>query len=82
MREGVRLEFATRLLAQAFADDVHSRMVANDSAYARSVASGQTLRWAIPYQDGLLWYVNLKQRADKILTTVERTALKTFNLAL
>lgn len=77
-----RLEFATQSEAQACADSIHQRMAANFTAYARSVAAGQTLRWAIPYQDvdesgrpiGSNWYVNVKDRCDSVLTTQETSA--------
>jgi hypothetical protein len=40
--------FADLPTAQAFADSVHSQMIATDVSYAASVAIGQTKRWDIP----------------------------------
>ena len=63
-------------------------MISTDPEYAESVRTGQTLRWAVPYQDldaggnpiNTLWYINLKERTDKVLSGAERTALKAFSL--
>lgn len=77
----MRLQFATRSAAQAFADKVHAQMIATNRDYEVSALLGQTTAWAKPYQDEgdlVNWYVNLKDRAEKTLTTVERAALKPF----
>lgn len=82
----MRLEYATRIAAQAKADAIHSGLIDNNRAYAGSVAAGQTLRWAFPYQDlddngvpiNTLWYVNCKERCLGELTAGERTALKPY----
>ena len=62
-----RLEFATRLLAQAAADRIHAKMQQVDADYARSVSAGQTTAWAIPYLDDVTgnWCVNVKDRGRK-----------------
>ena len=68
-----RLEFSTRIEAQAFADKMHANMIAVDPDYAKSVQKGHTTAWAIPYQErdaagkvvGTLWYVNVKDRGRK-----------------
>lgn len=78
-----RLAFSTRALAQAFADSVHSRMVAQNHSYRESVEAGQTLRWAIPYQDvddngtpiSSEWFVNIKDRCEVVITRAERSAV-------
>lgn len=82
----MRRDFATQAAAQAFADAIHSRMIAADAAYADSVAKGHTTAWAIPYQDvddsgnpvSATWWVNTKERVDKVLQASERTQLKPF----
>lgn len=73
-----RLEFATEALAQACADKVHAEMQKVDPDYAKSVQLGHTTAWAIPYYDdkALVWCVNIKDRADKAITPVERSRLK------
>lgn len=43
-----RLRFNTLQEAQAWADKTHAAMIAQSPEYARSVAEGKTLRWAIP----------------------------------
>ena len=81
-----RLEFATRIEAQAFADKMHANMIAVDPDYARSVKAGQTTAWAIPYQDrdaagkviGTLWYVNVKDRGRKAAEPADLVKLKPF----
>lgn len=79
-----RLEFATQQEAQDCADSLHQRMVGQDSAYGTSAGSGKTTAWAIPYQDrdrddNIIptspWYVNVKNRCDRVMTQQERTAV-------
>ena len=82
-----RLEFATRIEAQAFADKMHANMIAVDPEYAKSVAKGHTTAWAIPYQErdaagkvvGTLWYVNVKDRGRKACEPADATRLKPFS---
>lgn len=81
-----RLEFATRIEAQAFADKMHANMIAVDRDYAGSVAKGHTTAWAIPYQErdaagkvvGTLWYVNVKDRGRKAAEPGDLVKLKPF----
>ena len=81
-----RLEFATRIEAQAFADKMHANMIAVDPDYAKSVQLGHTTAWAIPYQErdaagkviGTLWYVNVKDRGRKAAEPGDLTKLKPF----
>lgn len=81
-----RLEFATRIEAQAFADKMHANMISVDPDYAKSVQKGHTTAWAIPYQErdaagkvvGTLWYVNVKDRGRKACEPADATRLKTF----
>ena len=81
-----RLEFATRIEAQAFADKMHANMIAVDPEYASSVAKGHTTAWAIPYQErdaagkvvGTLWYVNVKDRGRKAAEPADLIRLKPF----
>ena len=81
-----RLEFATRIEAQAFADKMHANMIAVDPEYAKSVAKGHTTAWAIPYQErdaagkvvGTLWYVNVKDRGRKAAEPADLVKLKPF----
>ena len=81
-----RLEFSTRIEAQAFADKMHANMIAVDPDYAKSVQKGHTTAWAIPYQErdidgkvvGTLWYVNVKDRGRKACEPADATRLKTF----
>ena len=81
-----RLEFATRIEAQAFADKMHANMISVDPDYAKSVQKGHTTAWAIPYQErdaagkvvGTLWYVNVKDRGRKAVEPADATRLKTF----
>lgn len=80
----MRLEFALKADAQAFAAKVHAQMIATNPDYAKSVTAGQTTAWAIPYQDrdaegkviGTLWYVNVKYRCLGAMTAQERGAIK------
>ena len=82
-----RLEFATRIEAQAFADKMHANMISVDRDYASSVAKGHTTAWAIPYQErdaagkvvGTLWYVNVKDRGRKACEPADATRLKPFS---
>lgn len=74
----MRIDFATQLLAQTFANAVHARMIASSPAYARSVSTGQTARWAIPYEDGGRWWTNLKTRVDGVVTAGERLNIKPY----
>jgi hypothetical protein len=73
-----REEFILKTDAQTFADKTHAWLIANNPAYARSVAIGQTLRWAFPYQDATptVWGVNVKDRCMGSLTVPEVSALK------
>ena len=82
-----RIEFATRIEAQAFADKMHANMIAVDPDYAKSVAKGHTTAWAIPYQDvdkdgnpisKSLWYVNVKDRGRKAAEPADLIRLKPF----
>jgi len=65
-----RLEFNTQAEAQAQADAIHVWLLANDTAYAASVYSGHTVKWADPMQDtdesgnpvGSKWYVPVSER--------------------
>ena len=59
------LEFPTQVSAQSAADALHARMIALDPDYAKSVANGQTVAWAIPYEIDGRWYVNVKDRGRK-----------------
>jgi hypothetical protein len=80
----MRLEFDTKAAAQSKADAIHAWLIANDAAYAASVASGQTLRWAIPRQDvdkdgnviGTKWHIAVKGRCMGALTAQEKNAVK------
>ena len=81
----MRRDFQTQVAAQAFADAIHSRMIAADATYADSVSKGHTKAWAIPYQDldenekpTGPWWVNLKPRVNAVIRTEERAALKPF----
>ena len=82
-----RLEFATRILAQAFADKMHANMISVDPDYAKSVQKGHTTAWAIPYQErdaagkvvGTLWYVNVKDRGRKAAEPADLVKLKPFS---
>ena len=78
----MRLRFPAKPAADALAARVHTWMIANNTAYARSVTAGHTLRWAISYQDLLAngtperpdWHVNLKARSFDALTGPEKAA--------
>jgi hypothetical protein len=84
----MRLEFATRGAAQLKADEIHAWMIANRTAYAKSVNAGKTTAWAIPYQDldvndnpiNTLWYVNAKERCRSALSSAEQLTLKPYRM--
>lgn len=63
----------TEAEAQELADRCHAWLIANDPAYAASVAAGQTLQWAIPTQDEDtgLWQVPVSERVYPCLTSDE-----------
>lgn len=65
----------TQAEAQELADRCHAYLIANDAAYAASVAAGQTLQWAIPTQDEDtgLWQVPVSERVFGCLTAEEYT---------
>ena len=69
-------DLATQAEAQACADAIHAKMQEVDPAYAKSVAAGHTTAWAIPYQDGAVWCVNVKQRGGKGLRPGDVPKLK------
>lgn len=64
---------ATEAEAQELADRCHAYLIANDEAYAASVAAGQTRQWAIPAQDEEtgLWSVPVNERVRGALTEAE-----------
>ncbi len=63
----------TQAEAQELADRCHAYLIANDPAYAASVAAGHTLQWAIPTQDEDtgLWSVPVSERVYGCLTESE-----------
>lgn len=63
----------TQAEAQELADRCHAYLLANDPAYAASVAAGHTLQWAIPAQDKEtgLWSVPVSERVYPCLTSEE-----------
>ena len=68
----MKLNYATKAAAQARADSVHAQLIATDELYAASVAAGQTLRWAIPFEEpGGNWNFHLQNRVRKVLTPTE-----------
>ena len=81
----MRLEFTTQAAAQTCANAIHSRQIAANPGYARSVQAGLTQRWAAPYRDldrnrqpvGN-WWVNVKPRVEPVLMPAERVALKPY----
>lgn len=79
----LRSEYILKTDAQTFADKIHAWMISNIPHYARSVLAGQTLRWAIPYQDEVptVWGVNVKDRCIGSLTAPEVSALKSIPTA-
>ena len=73
-----RLEFATQQEAQLCADEIHAKLIQTDKDYERSVLSGNTTAWAIPYQDEttLVWCVNVKDRGRKAVKGADISKLK------
>ena len=71
-----RLEFATQQEAQDAADAIHAKMIQVDKDYERSVIAGQTTAWAIPYKDGAVWCVNVKDRGRKAVKAADVAKLK------
>ena len=71
-----RLEFATQQEAQLCADEIHAKLIQTDKDYERSVLSGNTTAWAIPYKDGAVWCVNVKDRARKAVKGADISKLK------
>lgn len=63
----------TEAAAQDLADRCHAWLIANDEAYAASVAAGHTRQWAIPTQDKDtgLWHVPVNERVYPCLTKAE-----------
>jgi len=63
----------TQAEAQELATRCHEYLIANDPAYAASVAAGQTLQWAIPAQDEETgpWSVPVNERVRGALTEAE-----------
>lgn len=72
----MKLYYTTQAEAQAKADSIHAWMVANVVAYAQSVEADQTLRWAIPAQDVIGWYIHIKERCHGALTAAELVAME------
>ena len=66
------LKFPVKAAADAIADAIHARMIAEDRQYAIAVAMGQIVRWAFSYQDAADWCVNIKERCESVLTRTER----------
>ena len=73
-----RLEFPTQQAAQIAADEIHAKMIQTDKDYERSVLAGNTTAWAIPYQDGAVWCVNVKDRGRKGVKAADVSKLKPF----
>lgn len=71
-----RLEFATQQDAQLCADEIHAKLIQTDKDYERSVLSGNTTAWAIPYKDGAVWCVNVKARGRKGVKGADISKLK------
>lgn len=79
----MRLRYPDQLMAATKASEINAWMTANNTAYAKSVAAGQTTAWAIPYQDldanGVplypYWFVNCKVRVSGALSPAETSAL-------
>lgn len=79
----MRMPFTTQAEAQAYTDAIHQRLLVSDQDYAESVKAGETVRWAVPYQDldeaGVpltsTWYVNLKARVLPVVRDAERSTL-------
>lgn len=82
----MRLEMPNQAAAQGKATAIHNQLIAQNRDYAGSVARGQTIRWAVPYQDldsggqpiNTLWYVNCKARALPAMSQADRDALKPY----
>lgn len=72
-----RLEFATQQEAQDAADALHVEMKKKDKDYEASANAGQTTAWAIPYLDGAVWCVNVKDRGRKAVKAADAAKLKT-----
>jgi hypothetical protein len=73
------LEFLTENDAKAKADAIHAWLIANNPAYAKSVAGGQTTAWARPYASKLGFAINVKPRAEPALSAAEKLLLKAFS---
>lgn len=79
----MRIERDPKAEAQALADRIHQWLIANDRAYAKSVADGQTLRWDVPRQQvdekGVVtnqkWRVIVKPRVTGALSASERAEM-------
>lgn len=80
----MKLSFSLQADAQAFADSVHSRMIAAVPDYAASAASGNTLAWGAPSQDydidgniiaGSPYSVLVNSRCMNVLTIAEKKAI-------
>lgn len=67
----------TEAAAQELADRCHTWLIANDAAYAASVAAGQTVAWAIPQptESADAWTVTVTERVLGALTDAERAEL-------
>lgn len=48
--------------AQTAADQAHAYLIANDAAYADSVAKGHTTCWCNPAEDEGGWYILVEPR--------------------
>jgi hypothetical protein len=75
----VRIYCATRLEAQTLCDKIHAQMIANVPSYAKSVADGQTVRWAVPRRDVDAndveigdYFVTIKDRVEPVLSPIEK----------
>lgn len=67
----MRLRFASRNDAQAWADKTHAQMIAGFPAYAKSAADRQTERWAIPAEDAGAYVCGVKDRVRPTMTAQE-----------
>lgn len=67
----MRMYADTEAKAQALADRAHAFLIANDSAYAKSVGDGKTLRWATPMQDSAGWWIAVADRCAGAFTVQE-----------
>ena len=88
----MRLTFSTQADAQTRADSIHAALCAVDADgkplypdYYASAQAGQTVRWAVPYQDYNTdaqgdpttpiepnWYVTVSSRCQPVLTAAEQ----------